>query len=384
VTSALSGVVYGGTPSETMRNAVALNPKLVSSPTNAARADRFWSSSPAFISSEIKEVLEINYASAGLTNVVAFDAVLYPQIITIEYTESNTGAWLPVLDARTNAPLEVEVLRSYPPVLPDPSTVRDTSIPSTTTTVTGSASPSRSLLFTCRSSASSSSGTQQGPDRSTSSVRQSPTLSLSRTSTPTTSSPARPMSPTLCPEVDSDTSSQVFASTADLFGSNLGFSEKVNSAANLIFNSDESAPLIWKSEPQPIPGAVVNFYADLRDSRGRAQTIDQIFIDPLYLGSRVNLYYSNDLTSTGNFESSRSALTPNRAALNQVTASSSNLDFGADQTSYIVFDNTYLDFDPAQDWWLGIDWQPVIGSSPTGTLFSCETFQILIGEVKSN
>jgi len=57
---------------------------------------------------------------------------------------------------------------------------------------------------------------------------------------------------------------------------------------------DDSANTFWKSAPQPDPDAVVNFYLDTRDSSGNAQLIDKVYLDPVYAGQSLNLYYSND------------------------------------------------------------------------------------------
>jgi hypothetical protein len=61
---------------------------------------------------------------------------------------------------------------------------------------------------------------------------------------------------------------------------------------------DDNATTFWKSAPQPDPNAVVNFYLDTRDSAGNAQLIDKIYLDPVYAGQSLNLYYSNDGTVT--------------------------------------------------------------------------------------
>jgi hypothetical protein len=51
----------------------------------------------------------------------------------------------------------------------------------------------------------------------------------------------------------------------------------------------------WRSGPQPINSAVVNLYVDARGPEGRGQVIDRFFIDPLYSGPSLNLYYTNDV-----------------------------------------------------------------------------------------
>jgi hypothetical protein len=60
---------------------------------------------------------------------------------------------------------------------------------------------------------------------------------------------------------------------------------------------DDNTNTFWKSSPQPDPDAVVSFYLDTRDSFGEAQLIDKIYLDPVYSGQSLNLYYSNDGTT---------------------------------------------------------------------------------------
>lgn len=64
--------------------------------------------------------------------------------------------------------------------------------------------------------------------------------------------------------------------------------------ASKAFDSDPST--YWKSMPQPDPNAVVALYLDCRDGKGNAQLIDTLYIDPVYTGQDLNLYYSNDET----------------------------------------------------------------------------------------
>lgn len=57
---------------------------------------------------------------------------------------------------------------------------------------------------------------------------------------------------------------------------------------------DDNGATFWRSFPQPDPNAVVSLYLDTRDSGGNAQLIDKVYLDPVYSGQSLNLYYSND------------------------------------------------------------------------------------------
>lgn len=86
----------------------------------------------------------------------------------------------------------------------------------------------------------------------------------------------------------------------------LGFKDNIDGLGNVISKTvkdwqpdkaiDDSSDTYWKSEPQISQDAVVNMYLDIRDEYAGPQYFDDITIDPVYLGSQMNIYYSNDDT----------------------------------------------------------------------------------------
>jgi hypothetical protein len=74
----------------------------------------------------------------------------------------------------------------------------------------------------------------------------------------------------------------------------LGFVESynpvINSYSGMMGNNDQ---LYWKSPPQAVGDAIVYFIVDL----GYQQTIDTLYIDPLYSGNSMNIYYSDVVTN---------------------------------------------------------------------------------------
>lgn len=58
--------------------------------------------------------------------------------------------------------------------------------------------------------------------------------------------------------------------------------------------ADDNYTTFWKSAPQPDPAAVVSLYLDVRDPGGGAQSVDKLYIDPVYAGQHLNVYHSND------------------------------------------------------------------------------------------
>lgn len=389
MTSSLSPIVLGGTPLSTMQDAVEINGGMVANSSYTSRADRFWASNTALSSNPIEEVLEIDYASSDVTNTISFDGVNYPHTITIQYTRDAGTDWLPLLDSVTKKPIVIDILSCYPPVLNDPSTIIGHFHPQhdyenhwQTYTISCSVDTIQKIRFVLQRNG----GT--GPT-DVAGVPIPYSLALQNIDTGYRIANEADI-PFHLNETDSDTSGQVFANSQDLFRSNLGFSKKTYHASNLINNTDTNAPLIWKSEPQPNPNAVVNFYADLRDATGKGQLIDRIFIDPIYLGCSVNLYYSND-SVTGSSPSGRNGLNSTQAIMNGASISNNGpLNLGTwhpiqggtpayFDPYYVQFDNFYLGFDPSIDWWIGIEWTrnwAINTDSLDHDIFSCDAFRI--------
>lgn len=71
----------------------------------------------------------------------------------------------------------------------------------------------------------------------------------------------------------------------------LGFVENYNPVVYGIGQINDSNPTTyWKCSPQPVGDSVVYFIVDM----GSLQTINRMYIDPLYTGNVFNLYYSFD------------------------------------------------------------------------------------------
>lgn len=150
-----------------------------------------------------------------------------------------------------------------------------------------------------------------------------------------------------------------FASSADLLGGRLSYRLKENSPEHVL-NGIEG--LFWKSEPQPVNYAVVNFYVDVRDPQGHAQTIDRFYIDPLTVGPTMNLYYTND-DPNSDFAADDSLLAypivqPKGTALTQeldpLRNTTEYIGFDDSSPAFLDIDNAYLQWDPERPWWLGV------------------------------
>lgn len=79
---------------------------------------------------------------------------------------------------------------------------------------------------------------------------------------------------------------QSFGTSSDVNGTPVQLTLRENRASDLLNG------LPWKCAPQPVSSAVVNLYADTRDSSGNAQVIDRFYADPTTSNVNLNLYYT--------------------------------------------------------------------------------------------
>lgn len=168
--------------------------------------------------------------------------------------------------------------------------------------------------------------------------------------------PHKPRDPDILTERESFT--QVF----DMLGSPIEMRIRENRASDLLRGG------IWKSEPMPVPYAVVNFYVDARDSVGEAQTIDRFNIKPLTSGAHLNLYYATEVPDS-TFEATDSpivfpALRP--AGEQEPIAGPSGILFPS-KIGYIDLDNQAIQWTLNKPFWMAMEFQPQFPSTDTGT-----------------
>lgn len=196
---------------------------------------------------------------------------------------------------------------------------------------------------------------------------------------------------------DVATESSVIASTTDILGSSVDMVVRQNRAMDLLQGRG-----VWKSGPQPIATAVVNLYADARNSDGEPQIIDSFFLDPLHTGSTMNLYYSLDVPDPTRFRAPDTPLAfpATRPFGATVPESSDSGILFPTTTAFIDLDNKAVQFDPTQPFQIGMQVQPqfpstddtgsviyddgvlkiFFGPDPTGTV-SGGVFQVSLGSI---
>lgn len=130
---------------------------------------------------------------------------------------------------------------------------------------------------------------------------------------------------------------------------------------------DDEPITFWRSAPQPDPNAVVSVYLDIRDAFGNPQLMDTLYIDPVYTGQNLNLYYSSDDT-TGTLKLSPVTALP---TVNENTTWTEGTGLVDISTAETVSNYQFpMKWGPlvSQDTWFGIEWVPNFAAGLTNTI----------------
>ena len=125
---------------------------------------------------------------------------------------------------------------------------------------------------------------------------------------------------------------------------------------------DDNFTTFWKSAPMPDPAAVASLYLDVRSPTGEQQVIDKIYLDPVYAGQMLNLYYTSDDT-VGPRTLSPIALPASNVANMEWRPSAGLHDLLSDDGQSVY--QFLLNVGPqnTQAAWIGIEWQPAFSST---------------------
>ncbi len=131
--------------------------------------------------------------------------------------------------------------------------------------------------------------------------------------------------------------------------------------------ADDNYTTFWKSAPQPDPEAVVSLYLDVRSATGAPQIIDKVYLDPVYSGQHLNLYYSSDDTISTRIPSPITLPPPSTP--NAVVNAAWRSGTGLTGTGSCVY-SWPLKVGPQnrQDGWVGVEWKPNFGTLVTPNL----------------
>lgn len=149
------------------------------------------------------------------------------------------------------------------------------------------------------------------------------------------------------------TENQSFTQTLDIMGSPVELKMRENRASDLLRGS------VWKSEPMPVPYAVVNFYVDARDKSGHPQVIDRFNLSPLHSGAHLNLYYSDQVPDADFGASDAPIVFPALRTAGEVDpkAEKSGILF-SNKISYLDLTNQAVQWNPSKPFWFALEFQP--------------------------
>jgi hypothetical protein len=326
--------------------------------------ERYWASQARFADSDTSEVMEWDLNGLQLVNHISFDVCKFPCDVDLEYCDDADGRWYPMhhIDYDGDEPCRAEILDCYPAVIPAQGILP------------GEYHPQHSWPdhwnsheWTCRPVRSRRLRLVLKRHRrsrlpcDTRGVFVAYSLAVRKLYCGYKVD-RRDCVPRPVAVVDSVVEHEEIATATDLLGSSISYSIRINRARNVLLNKANTgnptesidAAQIWRSEPQPFPWAVVNYYLDIRDAQGAAQTLDRIFLDPTNDGAHVNLYYSNDEPDTV-FEGPDDLLPSNVAVINgqfgEHALSEPDLPVGT--PCYVDIDNGPICFRPRRRWWFG-------------------------------
>jgi hypothetical protein len=348
----------GTLPLDSINQVITVDPALALSDQQADDPQRFWATDNRPATSQTTEVLQITLGVQRLINTIEFDVSHFPCDITAEYYDTETNVWLPCLDSTQTvaSPVMAGIRDSIPAVLPPISSIG------------GHLHPQHSF-----------SGHWQHFELAVqpfyaTNIRL--LLIRNPTGSPPTDNFNNPidyslavrrvlLGYTVSSQADIPSAPGVFASTTDMLGSPVSYSLRVDSANSVLRNSitttstggtSTGQQVVWKCEPQPIPWAVVNFYIDVRDGNGNEQVVDRLYVDPLYNGPSMNLYYSNDDPTTA-FTPGFDPLPNGVVVVNDEFGLGGNILYsglsGVGDIAFVDINNSGIGFDPTHSWWFG-------------------------------
>lgn len=356
----LSPLYVGGIPLDSLTQALDRNQEILGAQRSSSYWT-FWSTPARSASDQTREVFEVNLNSARKINTFSFELVQFPHRAYAFYQDPKTKAWKPVLTVH-NQPLRYTVNSSTPAMiapLPPGSTehpqhygaghwrhheVKIKPVTAASFRVVLVRKASDKVPVNPRGKAIPYS---LGVRRFSVGYRVAGREDV----------PRGPRDPVVVTE------RETFTSTTDMLGSQVAISVRENRASDLLGGH------LWRSEPQPIPGAVVNLYVDARDALGDPQVVDRFTLDPLTSGVHLNLYYSTQEQDPVHFAAADNPLgfpLTRTAGLSPVRSTPAGLSF-PDDVGYLDVDNQAVQFDNRKPFWLGLVLAPQFDSTETTT-----------------
>lgn len=316
----------------------------------------FWATDARPQDNDYREVLEIRFGQFNNINAVSLDVAHFPQHVSVEYFDAPTGTWISMLqhDVIDSVPTVLINNEDYLVAKTHPQhygqdhwfNLATKILPVNTQRVRvvlqrrDGVGPVYSYTTTQPAATGGGWATRQVPVPYSLAVRRFKVgFSIEGPGDlPTPNLPA----------------TQVIGVGSDIIGSPISYSLYMEAPANAI----KTNPVQWRCAPQPLASAVVNFYLDVRTNTGAGQVIDRFYIDPTHLGVHATLYWSNSTPVPGRGHTAQDTplLYPASSITGNVIQIATGLQFptGTGTSGYIDVPNWALQWDPTQDWWVGL------------------------------
>jgi hypothetical protein len=346
----------------TLNNALTINGDQ-SATIQGTDAQRYWASPMRTHDTDLSDALEFTLPNVTLVNHIKLDLVKYPHDARVEYFDEDARIWTAMLDATQNGehPVGKSILECVPAIIPPDSLFDVGQNPQHSFPNHWDRNEWRCHPIRCQRIRVVCTRHNRTPPPCDNRGNPVPYSLGCRNlycgyKVDSFDSVPRPQA-----VVTSYTESDSFATSTDLLGSSVSYSIRINRAGNILLNSENpltgavnvDSTLVWKCEPQPYPWCVVNYYMDVRDASSAAQIIDRFYIDPLYNGPNLNLYYSND-EPTGVFTASDDPIPPSLSVINgQFSGTPLSNSNPVGQVCYVDIQNTACSFVPGRRWWIG-------------------------------
>lgn len=353
----LAPVYVGGMPLDDLVAALAINTDILAASRQTADA-QFWSTPRRKATDPTREIFEVNLSVPKKVNAISFDLPRFPHKAYLFYLNTKTKKWAPMLNTSRKA-MVVNVVDSIPatiiPAPPGSNTHAQHYGAGHWVTHTYTINPITAASF--RVVLVRQKTGREPVDHARKAVPYSlgvRDFNIGYKVAGYKNIPKTARDPVIVTE------RTTFSSTTDLLGSPVTISVRENRATDLLRGA------LWKSEPQPVPNAVVNLYVDARDSAGNPQVVDRFLVDPITNGVHVNVYYATQMPDVTTFPARDDPLgfPLTRQVGAEVIARDVGLVF-SDDIGYLDIDNAAPQFDPTKAFWLGLVIAPQFDSADT-------------------
>lgn len=318
----------------------------------------FWSTSERAMADTTRDIMQVRYNGPHLINYVTFEVAHFPHTATVEYLDDATGAWMPVIDLLGN-PLSHSISDSLP------KQIRPFGAGSTTVHpqhygrghwialswhIQKITAAQLRIVLVRQPGVAPVDVTTLYPIPYSLGVRRADIgyRIYSQSDLPRTGLISSP--------------DDVIASSSDYLGSRVDYSVRFLDPENALETAVGHQP--WRSAPQPLSYAVVNYYTDVRDNDGNAQTVDRFELAPLTPGPHMTIYYSNDTPDSPFVADDTPLVSPvldmtGTPIASTYTLTPEFLDLSSDtEETYVDIDRRALQWDATQPWWVGVEIMP--------------------------